>query len=259
VSSKNGNPKNSAGIVPECPYCLRPELLKDPAEERPQSNGLKESVVMVRKVGRLWRRPAPHAPSRRRFELEVKTRNLGDHWRGVIQVREFTRRFKDFSFAVIGVDVLFRVTPPPPFASATMYILPDAGRKALNPDYPDAVLTLYSALVAEHKSGKVRLEAHWWPTHDWLLNLRAVLPPEGRNDALDVAQVALEFFRQEMRGAEKKITDERLKRVLSKLGDTATQVAAAKALKVSETALEKWRRRQGIESWRDVVNHYSSP
>jgi hypothetical protein len=73
------------------------------------------------------------------------------------------------------------------------------------------------------------------------------------------AQIALEFFQPETRGAVKTITDERLKDVLSDLGKGATQVAAAAALKVSQTALEKWRRRQGFKTWREVVNRYASP
>jgi hypothetical protein len=82
---------------------------------------------------------------------------------------------------------------------------------------------------------------------------------ETTNDSLGIIKTSCAFFQRETRGAEKKITDERLKRVLSKLGNSATQVSAAKELKVSETALEKWRRRQGIESWRDVVSRYSVP
>jgi hypothetical protein len=113
--------------------------------------------------------------------------------------------------------------------------------------------TLANGYRIAHTSGLL-LFVHWWPSHGFKTEITN-LEPEG----FALVNKILKLFKLETRGAEKKITDERLKGVLSKLGNTATQVATAKALKVSETALEKWRRRQGIESWRDVVNQYSNP
>jgi hypothetical protein len=112
--------------------------------------------------------------------------------------------------------------------------------------------------VIEHKGGGVEVRAHWWPSHEWIINQRVTLTasdPAERNTQLERAYTALDFFLLESRGASK-ITEAALAEALAELGPDATQVAVANKMGVSESALEKWRQRQGIKTWQEVVNKF---
>ncbi len=115
----------------------------------------------------------------------------------------------------------------------------------------------FFAVRLTHKRSPLALVAHWWPTHGRLVELRGPLSEDDPNADVELARKLFSFFRREARGAEPKITQDRLVKVLAKLGPKATQTGAAKTLCVSDTALEKWRRKQGINTWREVVERYA--
>jgi len=87
------------------------------------------------------------------------------------------------------------------------------------------------------------------------MNLHMNPAPSAENDDFKIAKDVMEFFWVETRGGAK-ITEREIRTALAKLGDKATQVATASAMNVSESALEKWRQRQGISTWQNVVKRY---
>jgi hypothetical protein len=240
MSGKNGNKAHDA--PPPCPYCARPELLKEPTVE-PTGE-----IYAGLRAGKPWNRQYTSGL--------VKAFAYGDHWRGAVPNKALSSRFKDFSVVSIGLDVGFKTPPPPPFPNHIASLRAKRPEVVPNPSFPYSALTLFSAYVITHKHSLLTLEAHWWPTHGLLINLQGHLAPNATNDDLEVAREALEFFREETRG-NAKITDERIRVALTELGTHATQIAAAKVMEVSESALEKWRRRRGIDTWQEVVSRYS--
>ncbi len=122
-------------------------------------------------------------------------------------------------------------------------------------DSPKSYWHLFNACRITKKGSKVTVDVHWWPDHGRLITVRNLSSAGASAADLEVINQAIKFFRDETRG-QRKITEEKLKKVLSSLGPNATQSAAAKTLKVNESALEQWRRRQHIATWQEVIKRY---
>jgi hypothetical protein len=228
-----------------CPYCKDPAAMFAPPKGRPTE----ETVLVVNTAGRFWASVPGLLAAHKygpRYVTEVPPEYLGE-------------RFKAFTVRLLGVDVSFSEAGPPPFTSSVAHHVvarpdvPSPARGAL----PSVALTQFSACVIEGEG--VRLEAHWWPSHDWIVNHTFRLTkhdPEGRNAQLEAAGRAVEFFQLEARGAPK-ITEARIREALEVIGPSATLIEAARVLRVSESALEKWRQRHKIGTWREVVSRLS--
>jgi len=236
----------------ECPFCSNPDFLAAATKGR----ATKAEVLLPfhARQEKFWR---SHL---REYNTTVTTdaEKRGEYVHTSFYGDDFESRWGDFTVEVIGIEAgkpIFprdddRVIPSPP---TPFFFFAPSAFDALTP------YRYHHFFIARitHGLSNIELIVHWWPTHGRLFEMRGKIASQEPNDDIEAFKTAFGFFQRETRGAEKKITDERLKRVLSKLGAEATQEGAAKALKVSGTALEKWRRRQGIESWRDVVNRYS--
>ncbi len=238
----------------KCPYCADHSMFAPP-----KGKATDTTWPLVRLSSRFWseaQRADAH-PSKM-----YKASWYRNRWIVLIPGTDLAKRYDRFSIQLFGMDVGFYDAVPMPFCNYILNV--KVKPPAIHPPgatNPNAALSLFSAFVMEDSRTDLRVEGHWWPSHDWIVNQHMQFMPVVDIDKVTVegAQIALEFFQPETRGAVKTITDERLKDVLSDLGKGATQVAAAAALKVSQTALEKWRRRQGFKTWREVVNRYASP
>ena len=240
----------------QCPYCADPDFLASFTE-----GGAKKIRVLLpayMRQNRFWKKGRLRRPD---YTAHAEGEQRGDRLRVVFDEENFDQRWRDFTVEVFGIEstselILPRTeervyhSPPPPFFYAIS--VPQGENQ------PFKYQQFFICRIT-HKKSDVSILVHWWADHGRVMRIDSSLSWDATNDSLGIIKTGCEFFQRETRGAEKKITDERLKRVLSKLGNSATQVSAAKELKVSETALEKWRRRQGIESWRDVVSRYSAP
>ncbi len=230
-------------IIPTCPYCADPSMFAPP-----KGKATDTTPSVVRLPAHFWR-------DRRKGFYSAQAGMYGQRWVAVIPSEAFAKQYADFAVRLIGVDVGFALPPPPlPFGN---YVLgPRVKPPGVQPPYAlvkNVGLAMFSAFVMEPYEGKIKGEAHWWPTHEFKIAVSNFNPDYD----FETLTRALRFFKPETRGGEKKITEVRLKDALSELGKDATQRGIAAHLQVSETALEKWRRRQNIDTWREVVNRYA--
>jgi hypothetical protein len=116
---------------------------------------------------------------------------------------------------------------------------------------------LYGGLRITHDQSEIEIHAHWWPTHDTIMQVIGFKANDLKNTDAKIVKDAMVFFEVEARGSAR-ITEARVKEAVAALGGAPTQVATAKSLRVSERALEKWRQRQGIDSWKEVVESFSA-
>jgi hypothetical protein len=162
-------------------------------------------------------------------------------------------RWKDFTIDVLGHR--YNVEPPEPPVLNRKWLawfqrieLHNERNESLNK------WVLYNGYHVTHANGW-EMSMHYWPSHGLKFTVENFDPAR---DSQSLEQF-LKLLKPEKRGAQtqKIVTDESIKDALSELGDKATQAATAKALNVSETALEQWRRKQGIKTWREVVNRHA--
>jgi hypothetical protein len=73
----------------------------------------------------------------------------------------------------------------------------------------------------------------------------------GKIHIMDCPHCGEAIYKDDGRG-NPKISDATLRAALAKLGDRATQQAVADALGVTARGLEKWRKRCGISTWREL-------
>ncbi|HEX8352822.1 MAG TPA: hypothetical protein VF611_07985 [Pyrinomonadaceae bacterium] len=247
-------PKKAKEKVAPCPYCADPALL-----DAPKGKPDEKTYPVLHSGGRFWRKEG--APS------VVDAFSYGRRWVAPVPSEYFAPAFSGFSARVVGVEAGFFIPdpgrPPAPFGNHILMLLRD--RLPLVPppaesSNPQAAYIIFSGCVIEHEAGGVEVRAHWWPSHGWIINQRVTLTasdPAERNAQLGHAYTALDFFLLETRGAPK-ITEAALAQALVELGPDATQVAAANNMGVSESALEKWRQRQGIKTWQEVIDKFMS-
>jgi hypothetical protein len=233
-----------------CPYCARADLLKP--MKRPRKRG--EHFALPNK-GMLWDAEINRQESSIGF---TGLYQFADHRRVFLPADRFASRLRPFSVEMIGLEFELREarpTPPPPMLFAAVQNDWRTGT-AKTPWAGSSVV--FAALVIAHSSGLV-LAVHWWPSHGRVMNLSGAMPIDREaNAAIELAQTILEIFREETRGAPK-ITEAAIKGAVTKIIPPLkpTQAATAKVLEVSESALEKWRQRNGIKTWKEVVERLS--
>jgi hypothetical protein len=218
--------------IPPCPYCADPALL-----DAPKGKGGPELSVSPGDW-RIWRGGAPY--------LEAKI--YGPRFVAVVPAKHLAEKFAGFSARLVGVNVGlgFNSTAAPPMFDYQILGAIDSIVEGSN---------LFSAWVVE--DGEVETRAHWWPTHETIINQRLALSakdPAGRNAELEAARLALSFFELETRGAPKLTTVEVVQAV-QRLGDKATLARVAEELKVGERTLHDWRRRQKL-TWAQVKDRF---
>jgi DNA-binding transcriptional regulator YdaS (Cro superfamily) len=227
--------KKKQPVVMPCPYCADPALL-----DAPKGKG-GPAIPVSPADWRIWRGQVPLLGARAysvRFVADVPAKHLAE-------------KFAGFSARLVGVNVGrgFNSTAAPPMFDYQILGAIDSIVEGLN---------LFSAWAVEGRGVETR--AHWWPTHETIINQRVTLAAKdaaGRNAQLEHACAALDFFAVERRG-QGKITEAAVRNAVKRIGPSATQVQAAKALGVSESAIEKWRQRRRISSWGEVVKTFSA-
>jgi hypothetical protein len=218
--------------------------------KRPRKRG--EHFALPNK-GRLWDAEINRQESSIGF---TGLYQFADHRRVFLPADKFASRLRLFSVEMIGLEFELREarpTPPPPMLFAAVQNDWRTGT-AKTPRVGSSVV--FAASVIAHSSGLV-LAVHWWPTHGRLVELRGPLSEDDPNADVEIIRKAFGFFLRETRGISERITEEQIKKALTKLGPYATQKEVAKTLKVSENGLEKWRARRNISSWRKVIEKIS--
>jgi len=161
--------------------------------------------------------------------------------------KELASRYAGFQIVVIGRQIDYD-PPSPPGKFFHKHIAMTFGGAEV-----EISCQIFDGCRVTKKGSALTVDVHWWHDHG-LKFISSGLETVRDHDTLDQA---LRLFRPETRGAQPKITDAKVQKTLAMLGAGATQGAAAKALKVSQTALEQWRRRQGIKTWQEVVIYYT--
>jgi len=217
--------------IPPCPYCADPALL-----DAPKGKGGLEMPV-VPKGERFWRSGPPSL---------LTARQYGARFVAPVTAEQIDERFAAFTVRLVGVNVGwgFKSPLPPP-----MFDYQICG----SVDSVHAGLTLFSAWVAEGYGVETR--AHWWPTHETIINQRLALSakdPAGRNAELEAARLALSFFELETRGAPK-IDAAKVTQAIRSQGQRATQKKVAQAVGAADRTLRDWLVRNG-KTWKELKN-----
>jgi hypothetical protein len=157
-------------------------------------------------------------------------------------------RWKDFTIETIGHE--YHVMPPDPPIFNRKWL--DWFQRIEQHD-EDGHWTLFNGYHVTHVTGWSMI-MHWWPSHNLIFTVRDFEPTR---DFQSLEQF-LKLFKPETRGAPK-ITEAAIKGAVTKIIPPLkpTQAATAKVLEVSESALEKWRQRNGIKTWKEVVERLS--
>jgi len=227
----------------ECPYCADPGLLQRALT--PTSNDLPTDRGAVYQAGAVWANDVHKGHSVRTLRERGTLR--GDFTVQPITDKDLARRFAGFRIELVGRRVDYDPPSPPGQFFHKDVAMTFGGAE------PDISCQIFDGCRVTKKGSAITVDVHWWPDHGLKL-IPSGLETLRDHDTLDKA---LRLFRPETRGAQPKITDEKVQKTLAMLGAGATQGAAAKALKVSQTALEQWRRRQGIKTWQEVVIYYT--
>jgi len=233
--------------IPPCPYCADPSMFAPAA-----GKATDETATVVRLPARFWKDGRP---------VTVHTAKLyGERWIVDIPGAEFAEQYHDFSVRLIGVDVGFPDSPPMPFGNHVVghRRKPPAVQAPYTP-LTTVGLAMFSAFVMENDKGTARVEAHWWPSHEWIVRQQVRFTgsePEVRKGELETTARMFEFFQLDSRGAPK-ITESGVRDVIKRLGPRAQQKEAARVLNVTERTLERWRARQGLKTWREALDRYA--
>ncbi len=236
----------------ECPYCVKPNFIENATRGR--ATKIEVRLPFYTRQEKFWRSDLREYNATFATNVEKRREYLHTSFYG----EDFEPRWRDFTVEVIGVEadeVIFprdddRVIPGPPtpfffFAS----VAPDAVT-------PFRYQHFFIARIT-HRLSSVELIVHWWPTHGRRFKMLGSLIPEEANDDISVITEAMEFFRVETRG-DPKLTEGDVVKAIQKLGDEATQVSVAKELGVTARTVQRWAARNGLQTWDEVKERYSS-
>lgn len=169
------------------------------------------------------------------------------HIRTVIDA-DMTPAYAGFKIEIIGIESKTK----PPMPSGAFFSITHKG------EGKDAEYVSYNAARITHRDSNIVIESHWTPEHGRIVTLRGFESVSTNPQELSIINTALKFYRREPRGGAK-ITEDMFRVTLAKTGKDAKQKEVANALGVSERGLEKWRTRQGIISWQELVERYNHP
>ena len=235
-----------------CPFCENPNFLADAGRGR--ATKIEIRLPYYTRQEKFWRSDL------REYNATVTTgvEKRGEYLHTSFYGDDFEPRWRDFTVEVLGVEadqVIFprdddRVIsgPPTPFFFFTS-VASDALTTVRYQHFFIARIT--------HSLSSVELIVHWWPTHGRRFKMLGSLIPEEANDDISVITEAMEFFRVETRG-DPKLTEGDVVKAIQKLGDEATQVSVAKALGVTARTVQRWAARNGLQTWDEVKERYSS-
>jgi hypothetical protein len=241
----------------QCPYCADPDFLA------PFTEGKAKKVMiplpLQRRQEKFWHPSVSSKGAESQAHIEAEKRD--QFLRIVFDQENFKERWADFKIEDFGIESVgapflprdeerVSIYPPGPFFFAYSSF-PRLGRGDETAHYGQ-----FFACRITHKDSDLSIIVHWWPTHGRLIDIHGSLSPFPVNGDLEVIKTALDFFSRETRG-NPKLSEEIISDVLRRLREP-TQRAAAEELQVTEQALEKWRARQGMATWREVINRYGN-
>jgi DNA-binding transcriptional regulator YiaG len=232
-------------LASPCPYCSDPKLYQRELTEK----GRLSHTGGVAPVGKFWAKD-DESGNRLLGMVKAPSYDHGDYFRITFGGKQFIPRFKDFGLEIISFESKYS-----PFYSASNALL--FMLSAAPPDIARNNKFSFNVARVTHKKSPVVVDAHTWFSHGTVLIVHHV-PQKLTSADVTAMQEALEFFKPETRGTPKLTTaaiSEAIKQIAA--DSKPTQAAAAKALEVSESALEKWRRRNGFETWGGVVETLS--
>ncbi len=238
----------------ECPFCSNLNYLEDFTKGRAKK--IMTPFPSWRRHYKFWEQ---EIQKRLEDEATVETEQRGKFLRTAFDEGNFEERWQGFKVEVFGIESegepflprnseRVSIDPPGPFFFSSTS-LPKLKEGDETPYYKQFFICRIT-----HKSNDILLVAHWWPTHGRVINLQSPLSPFPVNSDLNVIKDALDFFQAETRGAPAKLNLELVSDVVRRLGTNVTQKAAADELQVTEHGLEKWRARQGMVTWKEVVS-----
>ncbi len=161
---------------------------------------------------------------------------------------DMTPAYDGFKIEIIGIESKTR----PPMPSGAFFSVTTTG------EGKDASYVSYNAARITHRDSNIVIESHWTPEHGRIVTLRGFESVSTNPQELSIINTALKFYRREPRGGAK-ITEDMFRVALAKSGKDAKQKEVATALRITERGLEKWRTRQGINSWKELIERYNHP
>jgi hypothetical protein len=219
-----------------CPYCSHPKKFQQPLS----GEGRADHASGIARVGKFWARDEPNGM------LLVTSYDHGEYFSIPIKSKHFIPRFKDFSLNIISFESGFS---PWVYASDALLF----GLSAAPSDITRFNKFSLNVARVTHKKSAVVVDTHTWFSHGTLLTVHHV-PSELSSADITVMQEALEFFRPETRGAPK-IKRADMWAAVKKLGSNATQPRVAAELKVGESTIGAWLKRERI-TWAELKSQF---
>lgn len=233
----------------KCPYCLDPNIFEKAFAARSEGS----ENAYIRRVRKIWRSKSDN-------DGEVVTLKEKAVTRGAYKIITITGddlidQWSDFRIEILGVKFSKEPPLPPPdqfFGESKESYYSHTTQRHL--------WWLYNILRITHSNSDVAIDVHWWPEHGRIVTIQDLPPAGPTNTELEIINEAVKLFRVETRGrGGVKITEERMKELLADAVPSISQKDVAMMLGVTEQGLGKWRSRQGMSSWREVVSKYSKP
>ncbi len=236
----------------ECPFCSNPDFLA--AATKGRATKAEVRLPFHARQEKFWRSDLREYNTTVTADAEKRGEYLHTSFYG----DDFEPRWRDFTVDVIGIEAgepIFprdddRVIPSPP---TPFFFFAASAFDALT---PYRYQHFFIARIT-HRLSSIELIVHWWPTHGRRFQMLGSLIPEETNDDTNVITEAMELFRVETRG-DPKLTESDVVKAIQKLGDEATQVSVASELGVTARTVQRWAARNGLLTWEEVKERYSS-
>jgi hypothetical protein len=237
---------------PECPYCSNPDFFADWLKGRAKKIAV--PLPFYRRQEKFWKQEVREPKN----EIATGVNARGEKLHTFFDGSDFEEGWREFTVEVFGIEYADESllplptdtnlpSPPMPFLR---FDLPTPTGVNLPPRYH-----LFFVCRITHRDSDLSLVAHWWTTHGRLIDVRGSLSTES-NDDLGIIKKALDFFQRETRG-NPKISEEAIITALKRLGSDPTQQAVADELQVTRQALENWRAKQGLSTWKEVSERFT--
>ncbi len=230
--------------MPACPYCANPNLPEEALTPTPDDRIATRGSMP--QSSDIWAADAYKGQPVRM--LREKAIRRGAFTIQTVTDKDLAKRYAGFQVEIIGMDTDY----DPPSPSGPFFHRTFGTRFKDDGLQTESFYKIHNACRITKKGSKMTVDVHWWPDHDFFFTIIG-FDPAADFDSLALLQ---KLFKPETRGGVK-VTEDRVRHIVSSLGPEATQIAAAQALNVSESALEYWRRKRGIKTWQDVIEQFT--
>lgn len=236
----------------QCPFCSDPNYLA--AFTKGKSKKVQVPLPLWHRQEKFWSSDMQKSPN---YLVTLETEKRGDLLRTVLKEEDFRDPWRDFIVEVFGVESIGE--PLLPTNNNSTITGPPAPFFFLSTVFQGESLPfLYRQFFAcriTHKGRDISLVVHWWVSHGRLMHIHGPLSLGDAKRNLKMIKESLDFFQPEARG-NPKLGLENVLDAYRRAGYKATQKAVAKELQVTEQALERWRKRFNLSTWREVTDWF---